>query len=222
MRDRISASAAAGVTASEVTLNELEKRRLARAAATLNARSRPDLPPLVLMTDDERLPDPLAAARALPRGSMVVVRARQGAHRAKLAEALQPIARARRLTLLIANDPVLADRVRAAGVHFSEANARQAASWRARRPHWLITVAAHSLRACLAGRRRRADAVFLGPVFATASHPNGNHFGPLRGRAIALTAPLPSYALGGIALAPANRLAGSAFVGLAGIAALAA
>jgi len=202
-------------------LNELEKLRLARAAAALNVRSGPNLPPLVLMTDDERLPDPLAAARALPPGSMVVVRARQGAHRAKLAEALQPITRARRLTLLIANDPALADRMRAAGVHFSEANARQAGSWRARRPHWLITIAAHSLRACLAARQMRADAVFLGPLFATASHPNGNHLGSTRGRTIARTALLPSYALGGIAPASARRLAGSRFVGLAAIAALA-
>ena len=202
-------------------MNELEKGRLARAAATLNARSGPDLPPLVLITDDERLPDPLAAARVLPRGSMVVVRARQAAHRAKLAQALRPIVRTRRLMLLIANDPALADRVRAAGVHFSEANARHAASWRARRPHWLITVAAHSLRACVTARQMRADAVFLGPVFATGSHPNGNHLGSLRGRGIARTAPLPSYALGGIASASAGRLADSGFVGLAGIAALA-
>ena len=32
---------------------------------------------LVLMTDDERLPDPLAAARLLPKGAMVIVRSRR-------------------------------------------------------------------------------------------------------------------------------------------------
>jgi thiamine-phosphate pyrophosphorylase len=222
MRDRTSANAAAEVTAWEVTLGTFERLRLARAAAALNRRGSSCLPSLVLMTDDERLPDPLAAARALPRGSMVVVRARQSAHRAKLARALQPIARARRLTLLIANDPALADQMCAAGAHFSETNAREAACWRARRPNWLITVAAHSLQACAAARRAHADAVLFGPVFATASHPKGKYFGMARARTIARTAPLPTYALGGIAPGSAGRLAESPFIGLAAIAAFVA
>jgi len=39
-------------------------------ALRLNAGN---LPPLVLMTDDERLPDPCAAARLLPRGAGSIV-----------------------------------------------------------------------------------------------------------------------------------------------------
>lgn len=203
-------------------MEKLAKLKLARAATALNRKVNSRLPALVLMTDDERLPDPLAAARALPHGSMVVVRARQSSHRAKLAHALRPIARARRLTLLIANDPALADRVHAAGLHLSEANARRAAQWRARRPHWLITTAAHSLAACGRARQWGADAAFLGPVFATASHPNEAGFGPARARAVAGTAPLPVYALGGIAMQSAARLRHSGFAGLAAIGSLAA
>jgi thiamine-phosphate pyrophosphorylase len=172
------------------------------------------------MTDDERLPDPLAAARMLPRGSMVVIRARQAAHRARRARALQAIARGRELTLLIANDPGLADRVGAAGVHFSEANVRLAASWRARRPRWLITAAAHSLNACAAARIAHANAVFFGPVFPTASHPGGTYIGPMRARAIVRAALLPTYALGGIDARSARRLEAAAFVGVAAIGAL--
>jgi thiamine-phosphate pyrophosphorylase len=194
----------------------LARIRLARAAATLN-RCRGALPPLVLMTDDERLTDPLAAARALPRGSMVVVRARQSSHRTKLAQSLRTIARARGLTLLIGNDPALADRVRAAGIHFSEDNARQAAHWRAKRPRWLITAAAHSLAACACAYRRGADAAFLGPVFGTDSHPERGHFGAARAKAIARLAPLAVYALGGVNGQTAARLAGSRFAGLAAI-----
>ena len=58
-------------------MGTLDRIRLARQANLLNERAGAALPPLVLMTDDERLPDPLAAARLLPRGSMVIVRARQ-------------------------------------------------------------------------------------------------------------------------------------------------
>jgi thiamine-phosphate pyrophosphorylase len=203
-------------------VEKLARLKLARAADALNRNAKCRLPALVLMTDDERLPDPLAAARALPRGSMVVVRARQSSHRAKLARALRPIARARGLTLLIANDPALVDRVRAAGLHLSEANARRAAELRARRPHWLITAAAHSLAACSRAWHWGADAAFLGPVFATASHPNEAGIGPARARAVAGMAPLPVYALGGITGQSAARLRRSGFVGLAAIGSLSA
>jgi len=198
----------------------LARARLARAAARLNRGGR--LPALVLMTDDERLPDPLAAAARLPRGSLVVVRARQSSHRAKLARALAPIAKARRLTLIIANDVALATRVRAQGLHLSEANARAAAHWRALRPHWLITAAVHSLEACAAAKRAGADAVFLAPVFQTSSHPNRPGLGALRARVIARQARLPVYALGGIDARRAIQLSHAPFAGLAAIGALGA
>ena len=193
----------------------LARARLARAAARLNRGAR--LPALVLMTDDERLPDPLAAAARLPRGSMVVVRARQSSHRAKLARALAPIAKARRLTLVIANDAALATRVRAQGLHLSEARAREAMHWRALRPQWLITAAAHSLEACAVAKRAGADAVFLAPVFQTSSHPNRPGLGALRARLIARQARLPVYALGGIDARRAIQLSRAPFAGLAAI-----
>ena len=158
-------------------MDSLSRAKLARAARRLNRDRDKDLPALVLMTDDERLPNPVAAARELPRGSMIVLRARQTSHRTKLAENLRPIVRARNLKLVIANDPALADRVRAAGVHFSENRAREALHWRARRPKWLITAAAHSLRACHVAKRSHADAVFLAPVFRTKSHSERGQLG---------------------------------------------
>jgi thiamine-phosphate pyrophosphorylase len=196
----------------------LARARLARAAAQLNRGAR--LPALVLMTDDERLPYPLAAAARLPRGSLVVVRARQSSHRAKLARALTPIAKARRLMLVIANDAALATRVRAQGLHLSEARAREARHWRALRPRWLITAAAHSLEACAAAKRAGADAVFLAPVFQTSSHPNRPGLGALRARLIARQARLPVYALGGLDARRALELAHGPFAGLAAIGAL--
>jgi thiamine-phosphate pyrophosphorylase len=203
-------------------LEKLARLRLARAATALNRSAKCKLPALVLMTDDERLPDPLAAARALPRGSMIVVRARQSSHRAKLAWSLRAIARDRGLSLLVANDPALADRVQACGLHLSEANARRAAEWRARRPQWLITAAAHSLAACSRARQWGADAAFLAPVFATATHPNERGLGPVRARVLAGMAPLPVYALGGMTAQSATRLRHSEFAGIAAIGALAA
>jgi thiamine-phosphate pyrophosphorylase len=194
--------------------DKLARAKLARAAAALNARSGSILPALVLMTDDERLPDPLAAARALPRGSMVILRARQKSHRAKLATELRRITRAAGNKLLIANDADLAARIGADGIHLSESDAAQAAHWRALHPRWIVTAAAHTARATC---RPALDAVFLSPVFATQSHPESRSLGAMRLRCVAQMAPLPVYALGGIDSGTAGRLADAALIGLAAI-----
>lgn len=200
------------------------RARLARAAARLNAASAHAgcLPPLILMTDDERLPDPLAATRALPRGSLVIVRARDNGRRARLAEDLKAIARARDLFVLIAGDPHLAMRCGGDGLHLPETHAPEAAHWRARFPHWLITCAAHDMPSIVRARVSRADAVLLSPVFTTRSHPGAATLGAARFRALTRAANIAVYALGGIDARNAQRLAGSGTAGIAAIGALSA
>ena len=202
----------------------LARCKLARLAARLNEggtgkRARA-LPPLILMTDDERLPDPLAAARALPKGSAIILRHRHLGERRKLALALKAIARRRGLVLIIADDGVLVARVRADGLHLPEAKMNTAAHWRAAHPSWLITVAAHSERALVRAALARADAALFAPVFPSLSHPNRPSLGALRTRSIALHARLPIYALGGINATNAERLTGARLAGIAAIEAL--
>ena len=193
-----------------------ERGTLARVASALNAGN---LPPLVLMTDDERLPDPCAAARLLPRGSLIVLRARDQHRRRELAAALARIAQARGLFLLIANDPDLARS--AHGVHFAEAHMGAIAYWRARRPDWFLTAAAHSLGAAQRAALFGADAVFLSPVFPTASHPGGATLTPIRLRLMAQETRAPIYALGGINGGNARQLLGARLAGIAAIGGLA-
>jgi thiamine-phosphate pyrophosphorylase len=170
----------------------------------------PDMP-LVLMTDDRRC-DWARAARALPRGSMVVVRGRNTKQRLALAQQLHGIA-----PLLIADDPALAERIGAAGLHLPEARMKEAAHWRARFAHWIITSSAHSLRALMGAHL--LDAVFLSPVFTTVSHRQARPLTPLRAAFIAAHAPVPVYALGGITSRNAALLA-PAFSGIAAISSL--
>lgn len=162
----------------------------------------------MLFTDD-RDADWAGAARALPRGSLVVVRAREARARAQVAESLKAIA-----PLLIAGDGALAARVGAAGIHLPQARAREAMAWRVRRPDWIITAAAHSLRALMG--LREVDAVFLSPIFPTASHPGARCLSPVRAGFIAAAATVPVYALGGVTARNAMRLPVS-FSGVAGI-----
>ena len=167
--------------------------------------------PLVLFTDDGGR-DWSAAARRLPRGSAVVIRARDAQARAALFARLSPLPG---LKLLIADDPALAEA--ADGLHLPERRAREAAHWRVRHSDWIITASAHSLRALM--MLTHVDAAFLSPVFATASHPGAPTLAPARAAFIAAASPVPVYVMGGVICGNATRLA-PAFAGIAAIAAL--
>jgi thiamine-phosphate pyrophosphorylase len=194
--------------------------RLARVAAAIGARGPFSVPPLVLMTDDERLADPLAAACALPLGAMVVVRSRDDDRRKQLACAMLSLSQARGLFVLIAGDAALALSLGADGVHLPEARMAQASAIRARHRALVITAAIHSLAALGRASLLPIDALFLSPVFATPSHPGGAALSPMRANLIASAAKRPVYALGGINAHNALRLSPGAFAGFAAIGAL--
>ncbi len=179
------------------------------------------LPPLVLLTDQERLADPLPAARALPPGSAVILRHYGERYRAELARALAEICRARGLAFLVAGDGGLAAQVGADGLHLPEAALAEARAWRQKRPGWLMTMSAHSGPALARAAAAGADAALLGPVFATKSHPGSPTLGPLRFARLVRRAGLPVYALGGINDGNGRQLAHSGAVGIAGIEGLA-
>ena len=172
------------------------------------------------MTDDERLPDPAKAARALPRGSLVIARARDTKRREMLTQELLNVARSRDLVVLVAGDPALAARLGADGLHLPAARARETLYWRAHYPRFRFSVAAHSLGEILRAALHGADAVFLSSLFPTQSHPGRTALEPLRASFIARAVRIPVYALGGVTQENAGRLS-HAFAGIAAIAALA-
>lgn len=198
-----------------------DRASLANQAHALKraARADPRLPALLLLTDERRLPDPLAAAAALPPGAGVILRHYNAEGRERLGRHLARLCRRRGLLLLVAGDLALARRLGAAGVHLPEH--RMAAVAAARRHGLgLVTVAAHSQAALAQAARLGADAALLSPVFATGSHPGAAGLGPLRFAGLVHAAALPVYALGGINAASARRLRGGGAVGLAAIEAL--
>jgi thiamine-phosphate pyrophosphorylase len=196
-----------------------ERANLAMTAARLNAGT-PHLPALILMTDERRLPDPLTAARALPKGSAVIVRHTNDAARQRLAETLVPIAREQGLRILIANDAALAERVGADGMHLSEARIAEADYVRPLHPDWIITAATHSEEAVELAGEVHADAALLSPVFSTLSHPDRITLGPKRFMRIARRGRIPVYALGGVTAANVSLLDGPNVAGIAAIGAL--
>lgn len=191
------------------------------AAMTLaKARRQDKLPRRILVSDERRLPDMLAAARALPTGTGVLLRHYQAPDRLALGLRLAAIARARRLVLMVAGDWRLAARLGAAGLHLPEGQARHgtlapALGW-LRRHRRMLTVAAHSPAALARARRLGAAAALLSPVFPTASHPGAASIGAVRFRLWARRAGVPVVALGGMTPATWRHVAGCA-VGMAGI-----
>lgn len=172
------------------------------------------------MTDELRVPDPSRALMALPKGAALILRHRDARERARLAFALAPLAKRRGILFLIAGDPDLAARVGADGVHFPEARIGEAAHWRVRQPHWLITTAAHSERALLRARIAGVHAAIFAPIFRSASHPDNAGFGVLRFLSVTRRAHIPVFALGGISATNVGRLAGAHLAGIAAIEAL--
>jgi thiamine-phosphate pyrophosphorylase len=177
------------------------------------------LPGVILLTDANRLPDPLPAAAALPKGGAIILRHYGVAEREALGRELMALCRRRGLVLLIAGDWRLAWKLGAHGIHLPEWQTARPPVL-ARKPGWLITAAAHSQGALSRAGRLGVDAALLSPVFPTASHPGAGALGVLRFARLALHCPVPVYALGGIGADNAARLMGSGAAGIAAISGL--
>lgn len=172
-------------------------------AARVLATHRSPLPYLILMTDERRGGDPLAAAAALPprtRGRVAVILRHDGvAGREALARALARTCRERGLAFLVARDARLALALRA-GLHLAEGMRPPAAFRLARRRRRapLLSIAAHGPGALAAARRLRADLALLSPLFPTLSHPGAPALGPARFARLAKGTRVTVAALGGI------------------------
>ena len=157
------------------------------------ARRRHDLPPLWLFTDSVRLPDPRPAAARLPIGMAgVVLRHDSHPDRVAIGRDLGRICRVRRLALVVAGDVRLAAAL-GAGVHL------RGGRWPGvLRRKGIVTSSAHAPADLRRARRNGAMLAFLSPAFATASHPGEPALGACRWARLAVRAPLPVAALGGI------------------------
>lgn len=194
--------------------------KLAKLARRLKATSRftrLPLPCLWFLTDEERTPDPVEAAKRLPPGCGVVLRHYRAPNRRELARELAVITRERNLLLLIGADCALAREVRAHGVHVPGwvRKCRRKLAWRG-----IITASAHSIAELRAAQAAGATAVFAGTVFATESHKGAHALGPVRFSQLVRSSALPVIALGGIDAGNARQLLGSGAVGLGAIGAL--
>jgi thiamine-phosphate pyrophosphorylase len=178
------------------------------------------LPRLVFFTDPSRTPDPAGVMARLPRGAGVVYRAFGASDAVAEGRRLVRVARRRGLTLLAGADAGLAASIGADGVHLPERAAAKARGLKRLRPRWIVSCAAHSPAAIVRARRAGSDAVFVSPVFESASPSAGRPLGALRFARTVRGAGLPVYALGGVNAKSARRLASSGAAGFAAVEAM--
>lgn len=207
-----------------MTRTRTDLERLWDSALCLERRGAHEnpLPPLLFVTDPDRTPDPTRIARRLPSGSGVVFRAFGRSDALDTALDLAELAAERGLTLLIGADAALAEACEADGLHLPERMIGALPRLRTRNPAWLITTAAHSVRAGRRAAALGADAVLVSPVFPSRSPSARGSLGLMRFRSMARAIPCPVYALGGVNAQTARRLETSGAAGLAAVEGLAA
>ena len=136
---------------------------------------------------DERLGEGLwRALRAVPRGGGVIFRHDRHPRRRALGACVRAMARQRALAFVVAGDARDAARMRGQGLHRRESGMRPGwprlrggVAMGAPRGGWR-TASAHGVAGVVAARRARADLVFIGPLFATSSHPGALALGRVR------------------------------------------
>jgi thiamine-phosphate pyrophosphorylase len=198
-------------------MDELEA--LSRTAMTFAPRTARGLalPSLLFFTDPARVPDPEAVAESLPRGAGVVFRAFGAADATAQGLRLRAIADRRGLVLLVGADEALAQAIEADGLHLPEHARETAPRLRARRPDWLVTIAAHDLEAVTAASALGADALVVSPVFESNSPSAGTPLGVEGLCALVGATDTPVYALGGIRAGTVESLKNTGIVGLAAV-----
>ncbi|MBX9860075.1 MAG: thiamine phosphate synthase [Sphingomonas sp.] len=181
-------------------------RRIGAAIGTGVRCHHPDCPTLWLITD-ERLGDGLwTALDRLPRGGGVIFRHYSlptGERRILFAQ-IARVARRRGLILARAGTtPMRGEQ----GVHGRSL----------KQGRGLRTWPAHNLREVIAGRRARADAILISPVFPTRSHAAQRPLGVMQAARLAQAARGKAVALGGMNPSSFRRLGAAGFIGWAAI-----
>lgn len=170
---------------------------------------------LILMTDEDRIPDPVSAVADLPVGSIVILRDYAHPERCALAHQLRRACRLSGCWFLVAGDVRLARAVRADGLHMPEYMLGGAMPNRF--GFDLVTAACHSRQALGRACRMGVDLALVSPVFPTASHPEARALGVHRFARMTEKTHLPIAALGGVTMHTSAALRGLRLAAVAGI-----
>ena len=186
-------------------------RKLEIAADRVRTHLPPHLPPVWVLTDPNRTPDPCRLAECIPQGWGVIYRHFGADDHRSIAHRLKAISAKRQLKLLIAADPETASDCKADGVHWPErlVDGRLPEM----RKFAINTVSCHDPNFLKTYAEIGFDAALVSTVFPSRSASAGQPIGPANLKHIAQSCGLPVYGLGG--LNAENALEIADFAGLA-------
>ena len=127
-------------------------------------------------------------------------------------------ARARNISIILDRDPAQAIELGAAGWHATTHSIRRLQKRPFPQSKWFLA-SAHDATEIEAANALGADAVIVGPVNGTATHPDAVPLGWQRFSQLAEHAGLPAYALGGVGPADLRKAADHGAFGVAAISA---
>jgi thiamine-phosphate pyrophosphorylase len=171
------------------------------------------------MSDENRDTSPLDIVRTMPRHWGYIFRHYTAPDRQRLAKSLSKVCHRRRIKFLIAGDWRLACKISADGIHMPEGlmRDRPASPFLLHYRSKIITTSAHAASGLRHAFRLSVNAVFLSPVYPTASHPNVKPLGTMTFSAHARSSLIPVYALGGLKRRDSVQLRAVGASGIAGI-----
>ena len=177
------------------------------------------LPRAFVMSDRERMPDPVAMLDTLPYDVAMIFRHYKDPYRVARAQEVVSRAHQMGIQVLVAGDPRLARRVGADGVHLPGhlLRRRVLTGLAAIRPDWLITAAVHDQRELIRATGAHVDAVMVSPVFSTTTRVQRQALGVIGLRRMTASARMPVFALGGLNTSILPRLRPCGAVGFAGV-----
>lgn len=192
-------------------------RKWRAAMRQIESHFPPTLPPLLFLTDPERVPNPVSLIDNLPAGSGLIYRHFGADDRFEIAARLSLKCKEHKVAFLVSADPDLARATNAAGIHWPE-------KWISRARRWqgcfrIQTASAHTPQAIHGARKAGMDAALVSTIFASNSPSAGRPIGSIRLRKLQQTAGIPLYGLGGINALNAQKV--SAYSGIASVSGLA-
>lgn len=168
---------------------------------------------LVVLSDTGRGPDLAAVMKALPRGSLFILRDYERADRAAWVRSLVCLGKRHGHFVLVSGDVRLAQRSGADGVHLRAHDPKPRL-----RTKCIVTAAVHTVRERAAAQRKGATMILVSPVFPTRSHTGIPTLGIHKMSRLIAGAQQPVIALGGLSAQTAKHIRG--IPGIIGIAAI--
>ena len=162
------------------------------------------LPKVILIFNDNFFDKKKFMNLKIPKKSALLLRSYNSKDRNKIAKQLLKFCKMKKIKLLIGSDIKLAKNINADGVHFPEYMIKEnKVNWVVFKKlklekEWIVTMAAHNLKALKNGENYSIDAALLSPIFPSKSHPKKKSLGINKFSKIIKKTNMPIYALGGI------------------------